>query len=79
MLNCVAQEAKAQFKFRELKRKATAWQEGFLERHGIVRRSGGNLDVLRLAFREFYLNVVLLQNYQVIVTHHMYCYQLLIS
>lgn len=64
----LAQEAEAQFKFRELKLKATAYQEGLLQRHrfkSILHLPSGNVEVLKLAFGEFYLNLILLQNFQV--------------
>lgn len=64
----LAQEAEAQFKFRELKLKATAYQEGLLQHHRfnrILRLPSGNVEVLKLAFGEFYLNLILLQNFQV--------------
>ena len=66
----IAQEAKAKHKFSELKRNATAHQEGLLEPHrqwNHILRHGGNAKVLRMAFSEFYLNLILLQNYQVCI------------
>jgi len=68
LANYIAQEARAKFIFKELKRKATAYQEGLLQQHEKwhhILRHGGNVEVLQLAFREFYLNLILLQNYQV--------------
>ena len=64
----LAQEADAIFKFRNLKLKATAYQEGLLQHHRfnrIFHLPSGNVEVLKLAFGEFYLNLVLLQNFQV--------------
>ena len=69
IIDLVAQEAKAKFRFRELKRKATAHQEGLLQPHHkwdpIILCRSRNVDVLQSAFREFYLNLILLQSYQV--------------
>jgi len=64
----LAQEADAMFKFRELKLEAAAYQEGLLQHHRINRIlhfPSGNVEVLKLAFGEFYLNLILLQNFQV--------------
>ena len=69
-MSCLlAQEADANFKFRELKLKAVAYQEGLLQHQRFNRfrrlQNSGNVEVLKLAFGEFYLNLILLQNFQV--------------
>lgn len=72
ILQCfLAQEAEAKFKFRELKLRATAYQEELLHHRfsHILRLQGGNVEVLKLAFGEFYLNLILLQNFQVKIIH----------
>ena len=69
ILQCLlAQEADAKFKFRELKLNATAYQEGLMQQRRfsrILHKQSRNVEVLKLAFGEFYLNLILLQNFQV--------------
>jgi len=65
----LAQEAEAKFKFIELKEEATSYVERQTQSHrsySLLQLAGGpNIEVLKLAFSEFYLNLILLQNYQV--------------
>jgi len=65
----VAQEAEAKFKFIELKEEATSYQEKQMHGHRshslLQLAAGPNIEVLKLAFSEYYLNLILLQNYQV--------------
>jgi len=42
--------------------------------HSLLQLAGGpNIEVLKLAFSEYYLNLILLQNYQVQKNHVQIC------